>query len=69
MLSACILPKMLKIKLYTTTILPVVCMELSLTLKKEHKLLVLQKAMLRKICRTKKNTEQLRILHDKEFCL
>lgn len=44
---------MLKIKLYTTTILPAVYMELSLTLKKEHKLLVLQKAMLRKILRPK----------------
>ena len=56
-LSSGLLSKKLKVKTYTTIILPVVlyrCETISLTLREEHRLWVFENKVLRKICGAKR---------------
>jgi len=72
LLSSTLLSKNLKIKIYRTIILPVVlygCETWSLTLRKEHRLRVVENRMLRKVFGPKRDevTVEWRKLHNEEL--
>jgi hypothetical protein len=72
LLSSHLLPKNVSIKIYTTIILPIVlygCETWSLTLRKEHRLRVVQDRILRRIFGLKKDeiTGGWRKLHNDDF--
>jgi hypothetical protein len=59
--SSCLISKNLKIKIYTTVILPLVmygCKPWSLTLRDEHRLRVFENRVLRKIFETKREEDR-----------
>jgi hypothetical protein len=71
-LSACLLPRNVKVKICKTIILPVVlygCETWSLILREKHRLRVLESKVLRRIFgpRRDKLTREWRILHNEEL--
>jgi hypothetical protein len=71
-LSSWLLPKNIKIRVYKTTILPVIlygCETWSVTLREEHRLRVFENMVLRRICGPKRDevTGDWRKLHNEEF--
>jgi hypothetical protein len=72
LLSSCLLSRNVKIKIYKTTILPVVlygCETWSLTLREEHRLRVFENRLLRRIFGPKRDevTGSWRKLHNEEL--
>jgi hypothetical protein len=72
LLSSCLLSRNVKVKIYKTTILPVVlygCETLSLTLGEEHRMRVFENRVIRRISGPKRNevTGKWRMLHSEEL--
>jgi hypothetical protein len=71
LLSSCLIPRNLKIKLYKTVILPVIlygCETWSLTLREEHRLRVFENRVLSRIFGPKREEDRLwRKLHNDEL--